>query len=122
MDDLEEKNKTFALSCDTIGNLDEGLARLQINADIQKALDDLADRGEEDGKERSVVITLRCGISNGIPYYYVLSDPKLPPRRGRPTSGELRMKGKEKHDFRFRPSNRNNVDQPSFDDMDDDRR
>lgn len=105
-----------ALSCDTIGDQDSGIARPIIDAEIQKALDDLADRGEEDGKTRKVIIEIEIGLHNGMPYSNIAAQAKLPARRSRNTAGKMRMKAKGQHEFLFQADNRDNADQPTFDD------
>lgn len=102
------------LSCDTIGDQDNGIARPIVDAEIQKALDDLIDRGEEDGKERQVAIVLTMGFHNGMVYSNVAAQAKLPARRSKNTAGKIRMKAKGQHEFIFMADDRDNPDQPTF--------
>jgi len=53
-----------AVSCDTIGNLDHGTARVAIDRAIRTVVADLDDRGE-DGKPRKVNITLEFSKMEG---------------------------------------------------------
>ena len=46
------------LTLDAIGDLDEGAARLIVNAALAAAIHDLDDRGS-DGKAREVTVTLK---------------------------------------------------------------
>ena len=55
-----------SLTCDTIGDQDNGIARHLIDSEITKAVNDLDDRGEEDGKPRKVSIELELPIVNGL--------------------------------------------------------
>lgn len=113
----KEKQTTDAvpLSCDTLGELDAGIARHIIDAEIQKALDDLNDRAEEDGKERVVTIQLAMGLSNGLVYVNVAAQAKVPPRKSRNTAGKVRMRSKGHHEMLFMADTPENPSQPSFD-------
>lgn len=106
-----------ALSCDTIGDQDNGIARHLIDNEITKAVNDLDDRGEEDGKPRKVVIEIEMISVNGLVISTVSAQAKLPARRTRNTAGELRMAGKGAHAIIFQQSNAERPDQPTFDDV-----
>src|SRR6185369_11518126 len=59
-----ESTMKSAVSCDTIGNLDHGTARVAIDLAIRTVIADLDDRGE-DGKPRKVNITLEFSKMEG---------------------------------------------------------
>lgn len=81
------------LTIDSLGELDNGAARAIINAAIKSAVSDLDDRGE-DGKARSVVITLEMGrLDNGLVASHVSAQVKLPPRRTASTLGMVQTRG-----------------------------
>ena len=107
-------SEPVALSCDTIGDQDSGMARFLVDAEIQKALNDLADRAEEDGKSRRVMIEIEIGLHNGMVFSNVAAQAKLPPRRSKSTAGKLRMKSKGNHEMLFQPHNGDRHDQPTF--------
>lgn len=119
---MSKKNnlsEPLPLCCETIGEQDRGIAKHIIDAEIQRALDDLMDRGEEDGKSRKVVIELEMGLHNGLIFTNVAAQAKLPARRSKNTSGDVRMKAKGQHVILFQPDNPERVDQPTFDHPDD---
>lgn len=81
------------LTIDTMGELDNGAARAIVNAAIKAAVADLDDRGE-DGKSRSVVITLEMGrLDNGLVASHVSAQVKLPARRTNSTLGMVQTRG-----------------------------
>ncbi len=108
------------LSCDTIGDQDNGIARHLIDSEITKAVNDLDDRGEEDGKPRKVVIEIEMVSANGLVISTVSAQAKLPARRTRNTAGEMRMAGKGTHAIVFQQNNGDRADQPTFDDVGED--
>lgn len=108
----------IALSCDTIGDQDNGVARYLIDAEISKAANDLDDRGEEDGKPRKVTIEIEMVIVNGLVITTVAAQAKLPARRTRNTAGEMRMAGKGNHAIIFQQNNADRADQPTMYDND----
>ena len=97
-----------ALCCDNIGDLDNGIARHLINAAITEALNDLADRGEEDKKPRGVIIKLQFAHHQGLVVVDIQARSETPPRRSRLTAAQLRMKGKGVHEILFQPTNSDN--------------
>lgn len=103
-----------ALSCDTIGDGDSGIARHLVDAELQKAVDDLMDRGEEDGKTRMVNLSVELGLHNGIVFWNVAAQAKLPPRKSKNTAAKVRMKAKGQHELLFQADNADNPDQPVF--------
>lgn len=106
-----------ALTCDTIGDQDNGIARHLIDNEITKAVNDLDDRGEEDGKPRKVVIEIEMVSANGLVISTVSAQAKLPARRTRNTAGEMRMAGKGTHAIVFQQHNGDRADQPTFEDV-----
>lgn len=106
-----------SLTCDTIGDQDNGIARHLIDSEITKAVNDLDDRGEEDGKPRKVSIELELSIVNGLVVMTVAAQAKLPACRTRSTAGEMRMSGKNSHAIVFQRANSDNPNQPTFDDV-----
>jgi hypothetical protein len=108
-----------ALSCDTIGDQDNGIARHLIDSEITKAVNDLDDRGEEDGKPRKVAIEIEMVSANGLVISTVSAQAKLPARRTRNTAGEMRMAGKGTHLIVFQKHNSDRADQPTFGDAGD---
>jgi hypothetical protein len=105
------------LTCDTIGDQDNGIARHLIDSEINKAVNDLEDRGEEDGKPRKVTIEVGLIKANGLVISTVSAQAKLPARRTRNTAGEMRMAGKGTHAIVFQQNNGDRADQPTFDDV-----
>ena len=103
-----------ALSCDTIGDLDKGLARHLIDAEFAKAVNDLEDRAKEDGKTRKVIIEVDISLVDGLILAYVSTQAKLPPKKTRYTAGQLRMAGKNQHAIIFMEDNPENPDQPTM--------
>lgn len=106
-------SKPVKLSCDTLGDLDGGIARLLIDREIEKAVNDLADRGEEDGKPRKINMTIELTLNRGIVVGTVAVDAKLPPR----VSGGTAMKPRAKaggSELIFQPGNAENPDQPTL--------
>lgn len=80
------------LTCDTLGDLAGGVARALIDREIQRAISDLEDRGEEDGKIRKVVIQVEMGFQGGLVITTVAAEAKLPPRRTSNTAADLRRR------------------------------
>lgn len=85
-----------ALDCDSIGSLDSGMARLVINSAIREAIQDLEDRGAQDGKPRKVNISITFDLlDNGQVAASVEAFAKAPARKTATTFGSLRTDGKE---------------------------
>lgn len=111
------------LTCDQIGNLDGGVARALINAEIAAAVADVTDRGEQDGKPRQVVITIEIINQKGQLIADVRAKAKCPDQRSGLTIGESRMMpGGKKTGFRFQSRNPENPMQPTFEDLDENER
>src|SRR5262245_56810099 len=84
------------LSLDTLGDLGAGEARAIVDAEIQRAVADLEDRGGEDGKARSVVVQIDLAKKEGLVVAQVSASSKLSPRRNRATASRVGFKnGKE---------------------------
>lgn len=101
------------LTVDTLGELDNGIARALIQKEIDRAVADLVDRGEEDGKVRKVTIEVEMGLHQGLVVAHVAAQAKIPPRRSRPTVGKLRVeKGRDL--LLFQPHDSSNPDQETL--------
>lgn len=113
-----KKEKTVtqqvALSCDTIGDLDNGVFRLLVDKQIQALAADVDDRGEEDGKARRLVIDVEVIKVKGIVIITPRVDVKLPPRVSNSTAAKERMAGKGITELLFQPTNRDNAEQGTF--------
>ena len=98
------------LTADSIGDLDAGVARAIIDAEILRAVADLDDRGDEDGKPRKVKIELTMTKSRGLLAVSVACKAELPPYQSRLTQGEVQerrsSRGVQKH-LLFQDMNRN---------------
>jgi hypothetical protein len=89
-----------AITCDTLGDLDRGAARLIIDAAIREALSDLEDRGADDGKPRKVTVDVTFKLlDNGEVAATVEAHARAPKRRTASTiaafkgglTGEVRL-------------------------------
>ena len=105
------------ITLETIGDLDGGAAALTINNAIHRAVADLYDRGEEDGKTRKVAINLDLTIKSGIVVADVLAEAKLPPYRTNSTACVVKHIG-GKPTLQFQTHNPERADQPTFDALD----
>lgn len=103
------------LTWDTLGHLQAGLAGAVIDAELQRAVDDLVDRGEEDGKARKVTIEIVLDPTKAGTVVTVQAQAKLPIRNAGATVGECRARPGG-HDLLFRNSS-NNINQPTFEDV-----
>mgnify|MGYP001612693777 CR=1 FL=1 len=101
------------INCEMLGELDNGVGGLLIDREIDKAVADLEDRGEEDNKIRKVVIQLELQIKDGMVIGHVAVEAKLPPRRSRPTLLTLKVKD-GKPGLLFQTQNADNPNQPTF--------
>lgn len=102
-----------SLSIDSIGDLNHGAARLLIQREIDRAVADLDDRGDEDGKPRKVVIQVELTRDKDFIVATVAAEAKLPPRRTGGTSAEIRAKDGVSI-LNFRDDNDERVDQPTL--------
>jgi hypothetical protein len=105
-----------ALTCETLHELDNGIAGEIINAELKKAIADLEDRGEQDEKPRSVVIEIEMCKYKGVDLINVKAMAKMPARRSNSTHAEGRYK-EGVHDLFFQNLNAERADQPTFDAM-----
>ena len=110
------------LSCDTIGDINHGFSREAINTEIAKAFADLENRGEEDGKARTVEIKLSMTkIKGGAIGLDVQAVAKIPAYRTGITVAEpgidaLAPRGRQ-HVIQFRSDNPERPDQKTFSDV-----
>jgi hypothetical protein len=105
------------LKCNTLGDLDNGQAGTIIDAALTKAINDLEDRGEEDGKPRTVTISVSLQKSKGLTVIDVTASAKMPDFRSNATIAEARYKD-QKHEMLFQDLNAENPNQPVFKEMD----
>jgi hypothetical protein len=105
------------LTTETIGNLSNGQAGLVIDAALKKAIDDLEDRGEEDGKARSVKIEIAFQKFKGQTVVDVVAEVKMPNFRTDATIAEARY-ADGNHKLFFQDLNAENPEQPTFRVMD----
>ena len=104
-----------ALSLETIGALDDGVAGAIINAEINTAVADLEDRGD-DGKERKVVIELSMlRDEHGKYHMTVKAQAKMPPRQVAPTNALMGQDAASKvAKLVFQDDNAERADQPTL--------
>ncbi len=103
----------------TIADLTDGQAEAVINSAINKAISDLDDRGDEDGKERVVVIELRMANVKSITTVEVVAAAKLPPFRTHATACKKAHRAGGGVALTFQGFNSENPDQPTFAEMED---
>lgn len=78
------------VSCNALGDLDNGRARAIIDAAIREAIGDLEDRAEYDEKPRDVIIKIRFELrKNKEVDVTVDAVAKMPPRKTAMTSGQI---------------------------------
>jgi hypothetical protein len=107
------------LTAKTLGDLANGEGELIINKAIRTAVADLDDRGKEDGKERTVNITITMAIVKGMFVADVSAQPKLPAHRSNATELKARYNQAEGGlNLLFQDLNAENADQPTFREMD----
>lgn len=108
------------LSAETIHLLNNGIVGAMIDQQLRVAIRDLDDRGEEDGKPRTVTIKLhvykskRMGVQVEAEAHVV-----VPAYRSAMTSSDIRIKQTSDGPAKivcFRDDNAENVDQPTFND------
>lgn len=105
------------LTFETLGLLDDGAAGVIANAELRIALNDLEERGHEDGKVRKVVFELEMQkIANNKVAARLSAQAKIPARRTNDTSAGFREKAGELT-LQFRDNNPENEEQPTFDDV-----
>jgi len=105
------------LSCDKLGDLDNGTVRALVNSAIQSAVADLDDRGEQDGKPREVTIKLSIVNAKGLLGVTVQVATKIPEYRSGGTAAKVAVKrGKGNNTvpiLQFQEFNDENPDQPT---------
>lgn len=107
------------LTLDTLGEVDQGAARLIVDREIARAIEDLDDRGE-DGKPRKVVIQLTLEKqTNGLVEAHVEVQARIPPRRTAATVGLVqKQRGKAQSELVFQQWAPDNPEQNTLDIMD----
>lgn len=105
------------LSCETIHELDNGIAGHLINAALKTAIADLEDRGEQDEKPRKVTIEIAMQKLKGITIIATTADAKIPPFRSNSTIAEGRRKDGT-DSLLFQNQNAKRPDQGTFPVMD----
>lgn len=105
------------LTIDTLGDLDEGAARVIINQEIQTVVRDLEDRGQEDGLVRSVTIKVEMSYLKGNILTNVVAKAAIPARRSNSTVGKIRFFESEPR-LLFQEHAGENPDQQTFPQMD----
>lgn len=101
----------------TIADLDAGAAGVVINREIQKALADLEDRGE-DGAARTVDIKISLKLDGNAVKVVAEAKANLPKYRTGPTFGKLKRKGNTVG-MAFVPDSPQNPDQMTMTDAED---
>ena len=102
------------LSIDTIGELHDGAARIAINRELAKMFSDLEDRGPEDRKPRTVVITVEA-VYAAEGEFFVTAQAKanLPPFRTGETRAQIRQVNGQPA-LAFQTMNAENPNQPTL--------
>lgn len=112
-------SEAVPLSMDTIGDLDNGVFRLLVDKEIDQLAKDLDDRGEEDGKARTLTIEIEVIKVKGVVIITPRCKVRLPARQSNSTSAKERMKSKGQTELLFQPANAPNAEQPTFEVNDD---
>lgn len=106
----------------TIADLDAGNAGAIIDAAIREAINDLDDRGNDDGKPRQVEIKITFDLAdNGQVIASVEASPRIPRRRTHSTFGRLHVNGREAQ-VHFQTLDPKDPDQRTIDELEGDRR
>lgn len=102
------------LSCDTLGDLDNGFAREVIDEALKRAVTDVEQRGNDE-RVRKVVITLELKKldTNAVAIFFA-ADAKLPPLRLDTAVAQTRPVGRGEHKLAFRADNGARPDQPTM--------
>jgi hypothetical protein len=106
----------ITLNSANIGELTNGQAKAIIDRELAKAIADLDDRGEEDGKPREVVIKIALIKSRDQVLADVRAKANLPEYRTGVTTLSVKQRG-GKSELLFRNDNAENPDQPTLSDM-----
>ena len=102
-----------SLSCDSIGDLDGGMARGAIDREIARAVADLDDRAAEDGQKRVVAINIELTHKDGMLVARCLCQAKLPPYRTGGTVAKMnQLRGEAQ--LQFQSLAPDNPDQKTF--------
>lgn len=104
----------------TLGNLNNGVAGLLIDKEIQRAIDDLEDRWEDDRKARKVNICLELTMHESLAVAQVHVEAKLPPRKSGATVAQIKAGEGGKFNAMFQAQNATRPDQPTFPALDED--
>lgn len=109
------------LTCDTLGDLDEGRARAIINAALVPLMEDLDDRGKDE-KTRTLDIKLTFQMKKGNLGVDVQAAAKLPAYRSNQTVAKVMQKkgrnGGTRAAVEFQEHDGENPDQATFPQMD----
>lgn len=104
------------VTCDTMGDLDGGLARAVINKALSTAIADLDDRGD-DGKPRTVTITVTMArMDNGLIVTDIQASTKTPAYRTSATVSKLKS-GPEGARLLFQQFSPNDPNQRTIDEV-----
>jgi len=109
-------SEAVALSVETLGDLDNGIFGILVNKGIDSLTKDVDDRGEEDGKIRTLTIQVDVVKTKGIVIITPKVQAKLPPRVSNSTAAKERMKSKGQPELTFQPHNADNAEQRTLDD------
>jgi hypothetical protein len=94
-----------SLSLKTLGELNNGLAEGIVNSAINRMVEDLDDRGDQDEQPRAVTIELIGRVKDGITTVEVRATCKLPKYNAGRTVAEIKMSnefGKRRPVMQFR--------------------
>ena len=101
------------LELDKLGELDMGMAKAAINAELDRLAADLDDRGDDE-KKRKVVITITAQQRKGLVTLNVEAACKLPPRRTADTVARPMRTTGSKSVIVFQEDAPENPDQTTF--------
>lgn len=110
--DKDKKPKRPTVTCDGLGDLNAGAARLVIDQALLDAAKDLEHRGH-DGKARTVTITITMQKKGELVLTDVQTAAKVPAFRTDVTACKLVEQGGQ-YRLEFQPDSADNPDQPSF--------
>ena len=106
------------LTWDTLGELYGGIGGAIIDKEIDIAVADIDDRGD-DGKVRKVMVCIELEKrENGTIDCRIKAAAKLPVRQTVPTNAEVKRSREGGLQLVFQESNPERVDQPTFPDLD----
>lgn len=84
------------LNLKTLGELDGGAVEAMIDRELQRAVNDLDDRGEEDEKPRKVVIEVELRHKDKLVTISAKAQAKLPPMQSGNTVADVRLQSNNK--------------------------